>query len=736
MNNTQEATIFPNKIRYHHMVIAVLIVLFALSLRFILIYQRAEGDVRFTPLDGTDHYNYVTNAQNVLEGTYPTEEFYYHPAPFYVFASIYRLIGNTNFVNLTFVIALIDALTCGVLIASAWLLTKRVWGGYLVGVLYATYPVAIFYATMPLIAPLAAFLISLFIFLTLWQGEKLSLWRTVLLGSVAGAIALHRLNLAPLVGLYIVYLLMLSITWRQRLLHSVLAVLMTIMVIAPITLYNYQASGGDFIPVAKTGSLEIYMGNNRDSAGRHSNTFAMQNIDMSYRDALIRDIQVAPEHFFGLLAYKFTLFWSRIETGNNISFDSVREATSLLDYLPMRFDWLMIIGLLGLAALWYQDRQSAVFLGLVVAWMCFGYVLVFAFGRIRFPVVIPMMLLSGYGIVSLYEAFLHGINWRQSIKRYTLPVITIVILMIFVNWALFPSPKLPPKRQYTELPSDATVLNIQFDDVTLVGWRTLDAWDFVRDGWIPVYESYAVELFWQINETSDIRYNFFIAYVDEGERYDAIDTPIGSVSFPEHTTDEWQVGEIYGEIISLRLDDDVPQGRSGQIRVGVWYWDDDGLIVNVPTSSGDANIALQPLAIFNHQVIPDIPELPEHHIVFGDEITLLGYDLPTTASISETIIIPFHWEALRNIERDYRLFLHVDNADGETITQGDNRPIPHLLTVNWLTNYPLHSELPLTLPDEAGTYSIYGGLYDEFGRLSPSVETVDNRVLLGEIIVE
>ncbi|GAB5491076.1 MAG: hypothetical protein Phog2KO_12910 [Phototrophicaceae bacterium] len=725
---------FPNKLRYRHLMVAVLLILFAFSLRIILIYHRAEADPSFVPELGRDHRFYIDSALGVLDGTFPVQPFWFHPGPSYIFAGIFALLNTDNFVLLTFVIALIDSLTCGFLIGSGWLLTKRAWGGYLTGAIYALYPVAIFYATTPLIAPLAAFFVSGFIFFTLWQGEKLSLWRSIIIGLFMGLIAINRLNLVPLADLYVLWLLMQAITWRQRILHSLIFMLMTATVIAPFTMINYRLSGGDFIPIATTGTTEIYMGNNRDSAGRHSLTFAFRNNDLPYNEALLRDIQVAPEHFIGLMTYKFASFWSGAEPGNNLTFDRARVNSSLLSVLPMRFSWLTVLGLLGLSVLWYRNKQQFIFLGFMVAWICFGYVLVFAFGRIRFPVVVPMTLLSGFSLVSLYNIITDRTSWEQAFKQYRLPLLAIIALMIFVNWTLYPSVKLPLERTYADLPPDAVRVDAQFGDVQLVGWRNLEQWNDIENGWIPVRKSYAVELFWQVTEPTDIIYNFFIAYIDEGQRYDAVDTPLGTVSFPYRETPHWRDNQIYGEIISLRLDEDIPQARSAQIRVGVWYWDTEGLIVNVPANNAEDNILIQTIAVFDENNIPPAPDLPPSDLVFGEQIALLGYDIASSASPDEVIPLVFAWEARQNITEDYRLFLHVVDDNGEIVTQGDNRPIPNLLSYNWMPNYPLSSELSLTMPSSAGTYSIYAGLYNNAGRLT--VDAPDNRVLLGTISVE
>jgi hypothetical protein len=514
---------------------------------------------------------------------------------------------------------------------------------------------------------------------------------------------------------------MLRLRWKAFFLHSGIFALVTCLVITPISWQNYQLSGGQFIPVATTGSLELYMANNRDSAGRQGRSPALDSIDLPYFQAIIRDAQVAPEHFWGLLAYKFALFWSVIEPGNNVDFDGSAANTPILQ-IPLNFLLIAALGLSGFVASWQTHRRATILLGLILAWICFSYVISFAFGRIRFPAVIPLVILAG------------GLVLVRDIKRLILPSILIAILFGISHWLLSPFPKLPAERTYSALPADAIPLNAQFGEVVLLGWRRLDAWPAAENGYVPINEAYTVELFWQLPAETTTVYQFFMAYIDEGERLVGIDRPIGAISFPEWTTERWQAGTIIGEIVSIRLDEDIPQALSGQIRVGVWYRDEADTLVTVPMANGENDLLLQYLAVFNPLQPPEAPVLPTSNWVFGEMIALRGYTIPQTAHSGETVSLSFYWEGLSKINADYRLFLHVVNASGEIISQGDNNPVLPLFTSNWIPNYPLLGELPLTMPNAAGTYEIFGGLYNEAGRLT--VDAPDNRVLFGEIVVE
>lgn len=714
--------------------LALCIVLLAFALRGAVSLQRAGADVWFWPTQGRDDHAYWMQAQAALKGDWPTQTHYYHPGQTYNLSMAGRIIG-AGLPQLTLYMAWLDALTCAFVIGAGWLLTRRAWGGLFAGGIYALYPVAVFYATTLLIAPLAAFLLGGWLFLTLWQREKLTLWRTVLLGGFAGAIALSRMNLFPIAGLYLFWMLALRPGWWRGMLHLAVYGLVAALLIAPTTLHNYRASEGHLIFVATTGSAELYMANNRDGQGRHGVSPAMANIDTSYMAALWRDVQLMPEHIAGILAYKFALFFSALEPGNNLTFQASADATPLLNALPGNFHGVLLAGLLGIGVLWAQDRERALLIAALVAWIALSYTLTFAFGRIRHPVIVPLAAVAPCVLVAVWD----GLRGKTApvlwLRPCLMPAILSAVLIGFSGYVLTETdiPRLPRERTYRALPADAIAVDVAFGEVVLRGWRPVTLWPAAQNGWMNAAEAYTIELLWQVPQGTDIEHNFYLAYFDDGQRLAGLDRPLGAVGFPFTTTQRWQDDVIYGEIVSLRLDD-VPLRRSGQMRVGVWYWDDDGLIVNVQPEGGGGNLLLDTLAVYKASHAPPAPDLRPVDVTFGGLIQLNGVDLPQAAARGETITLTMGWRALRHIDADYTLLIHLDDAQGNIAAQGDNHPIPGLLTSNWQPDVALFSRLPLTMPDVAGTYGLYVGLYDAAGRLPTG--TPDARVHLGSIKIE
>ncbi|MGJ3238610.1 MAG: hypothetical protein ACFE0Q_07895 [Anaerolineae bacterium] len=738
MNATNPA--FPLRLKWRHIAIAIGIVLFALALRYLMLIEQAgtpESD--FVPI-GADPLNYFYRALGVLDGTYPTRAFDgLHPGVYYWFALLMALVGRTM-TMLHLALAAVDAIAVGFMVACGWLLTKRASGGYLAGLLYAVYPPSIFYGTTFLSEGTAHVLLVLMLFLMLWQRDRARLWQSAGLGLIFGALFVTRGNLAPVAVIWVMWYWFQRTSVKDWFIHVTTAVLFSILVFSPFTWWNYQASG-QLQLVTEPPGWQLYAANNRDSNGVGGRTMALNTNDTDYITAIWRDFAIAPDYMLGLLVRRVALHWSAHEPANTVYFEAFRDQSRVLQLVPLNFLHLSVLGLIGLMSLAFADRRLLGFFLLAIAWFTFMIAISFAISRLRYPIVSLLLLLASQGVIYWWQI------WRekrigQVWQAWIIPIVLISALLSLSFWIITPDPPMPPKRTYTQLPSEAIPIQITFAEgqLELVGWRAFpEWWTAPVDGWMTSTATYTIELFWRVpdNQQAQQPYQFSLFYVDDGMRYGGADYPIGAVSFPPRTAERWQMGQIYGEIISFELDDSLspPLARSGQVRVGVWYWDEEGLIVNVPADNGEANLLIQYLAVFNPDIPPSLPTLPqlEQPIIFGDVIALHAYHLPTIATAGETITLSFHWSLLQNVSDDYRIFLHVVDETGSVVTQGDTRPVPSLLTYNWMRDYPLSADLPLTLPDITGTYQIYAGLYNDTGRLS--TDQTDDRILLGTVAV-
>lgn len=116
-------------------------------------------------------------------------------------------------------------------------------------------------------------------------------------------------------------------------------------------------------------------------------------------------------------------------------------------------------------------------------------------------------------------------------------------------------------------------------------------------------------------------------------------------------------------------------------------------------------------------------------VTFGDQLTLVGYDLET---VNDQLLIRLYWQALTNMDTDYQAFVHLTTADDATpLAQIDVSPARATRpTTTWDdTGEILVSQLyTMPIPDNLATdepYVLRLGIYDPATgqRLSMDEET-------------
>lgn len=116
-------------------------------------------------------------------------------------------------------------------------------------------------------------------------------------------------------------------------------------------------------------------------------------------------------------------------------------------------------------------------------------------------------------------------------------------------------------------------------------------------------------------------------------------------------------------------------------------------------------------------------QLPERHFAvpimsqeigatFGDDLRLLGYDLRTDM---DALHITLHWQALRKMDTNYTMFVHLfDATSGEIVSQVDVMPYGFTYFTAWWKAEEVVSD-GIVIPLEgvpSGTYGLAVGVYD------------------------
>jgi hypothetical protein len=124
-------------------------------------------------------------------------------------------------------------------------------------------------------------------------------------------------------------------------------------------------------------------------------------------------------------------------------------------------------------------------------------------------------------------------------------------------------------------------------------------------------------------------------------------------------------------------------------------------------------------------------------VTYGDQIRLMGYEVART---DRTVTLNIAWQALRDIDQNYKVFVHVfDPATAKIVAQSDLMPRNNAYpTSRWIMGEVVTDTLALSLADAPpGSYRVAIGLFDEAGRLPISgagSEVANQRVVLDEVI--
>jgi len=187
----------------------------------------------------------------------------------------------------------------------------------------------------------------------------------------------------------------------------------------------------------------------------------------------------------------------------------------------------------------------------------------------------------------------------------------------------------------------------------------------------------------------------------------------------------WAPGEIITDGFAVPVAPDTPDGV---------YWLNVGLyrqvagqaqslkIINPTTGDPTAQTAVTigPIKVGGPPPGATVPTAEPENVVnvsLGDQIELLGYDISIENQKSKTVKLTLVWQALRQPDSDYTIFLHLRNTAGETVAQRDQPPTGGgYPTSLWDAGETIKDEISVPLePLEGvppGNYDVVVGLYN------------------------
>jgi hypothetical protein len=199
---------------------------------------------------------------------------------------------------------------------------------------------------------------------------------------------------------------------------------------------------------------------------------------------------------------------------------------------------------------------------------------------------------------------------------------------------------------------------------------------------------------------------------------------------PHYPTHRWPAGVVVTERIMLPL---APLLPDGEYDLNFSVMDEaTGAKLGERTTTlslgADATLLITALAEMSFPA----------QITFGDQMRLLGYALQQDG---EQLIVQLYWQSLQTMTENYKIFVHLLDADDAIVAQHDAMPR------NWSYPTSMWSRQEIFVDwiviniagVEPGTYRLAVGVYKpEAGRLAASnadgQPIRDNRPLLKEMV--
>ncbi len=370
--------------------------------------------------------------------------------------------------------------------------------------------------------------------------------------------------------------------------------------------------------------------------------------------------------------------------------------------------WGRISGGVMLIAAWRQRRllaRRAGDIALLALWPAtFGVLLLgfwarqanWAWGRFLLPGLGPLMLLLLLGWYALLPA-----RWRTWGAAGAAGVVVIIgMLAPWVSILPLYHPYAPPKA--IEYPSNLILQDAEGTSIAKFLGYSLAQPTAIPGDYAPV------EVCWETLHRSARPLTTFVQWLDLTPTRTGGQPAVvgGRNTYPglgNLPTTRWPLGKRFCDRVLVRIAEDVPTPLGAALEIGLWDTE-TGERLRYVTPEGRAVdwVVFKGIAIVD-EAAQRPPEARSAQYVFDGQIRLHNL---TQGRGGDNLILTTTWTASTNPAYDAVMFVHAQNAQGETLAQADRQPLdgryptsywyPGVVVTDVLT-LPIPADTPVTL---------------------------------------
>jgi hypothetical protein len=332
-------------------------------------------------------------------------------------------------------------------------------------------------------------------------------------------------------------------------------------------------------------------------------------------------------------------------------------------------------------------------------------------GRYLFPAISVIALVFVLGLNELGRGIIRILNGelRTADSEFVIGASVIgsfFALALFVPFAYtlpaYARPALLSSNDLTRIAKHpvgmAYSVNVAFaDQFQLLGYE-LDTRS-VKPG-----DTLRVALYWRAHAPMDESYRVFVHLIGQANRSaGGVDVIPARGAFP---TVYWNPGDILRDVVSIPVALDAPPGKY-EIEVGAYPVGKPG--ERLLTGTGDDRVLIAAIKIAPRETAPGQSPRTRIDANFAHQIELIGYDLNPNPDVLQ---LTLYWRARAVPERDYTVFIHALDANGQIITQVDQPPQNgNYPTSLWDAGEQIRDDYTLTMPAGTLPQRVIVGLY-------------------------